>query len=201
MLLVVEDDPLQLRLLREMLGTREHVATDSAARARELVVERRDWQGLILDLSLVEGQDAGLELLRWMRADETLRSLRCVVTTGHWDPSLAWEVPNVHRAEYVLKPVTFAGLSGFLDVTDRSRVQRREAVVARARDRYGLSDRQTQILAWFIEGRKIGPFLLHTNIGRKTFETHRGALLERTGDDTVEGLVARLLLEALEQPS
>jgi len=70
-------------------------------------------------------------------------------------------------------------------------------LLERAALRYDLSGRQAEIVRWFLDRKSVDAYLAHTNISRSTFNKHREAILAKTGDTDLPGLVARLLAEAL----
>lgn len=196
MLLVVEDDPLAVRLIHEVLGSREYVVARSAGAALIALDDGHTWTGAVIDIGLPEGLDAGLAVLRTIRAHERFRRIPCMALTGQFDRELADRTSEL-GAHYILKPPTVAKLQDFLDRTDRRRQRTQVALVDQASSRYGLSRRQAELLGWLLEGRTLKSFCVHAGIEYRTLKDHRRELLAKTGDETLEALVSRILLDAL----
>lgn len=196
MLLVVEDDPLGVLLIQEVLGSRECVVARSAGAALLALDDGRAWSGAILDIGLPEGLDVGLEVLRTIRSHERFRRIPCVALTGQFEREIADRASEL-GAQYVLKPPTVAKLQDFLERTDRGRQRTQVALIDEATSKYGLSRRQAELLGWLLDGRSPKSFCVHAGIEYRTLKDHRRELLAKTGDETLEALVSRILLDAL----
>jgi signal transduction histidine kinase len=80
-ILAVDDDPLSLRLLREILQRDGHEVLDARDVEEALQILKRDKPGAILtDIRLRGG--GGVEILRFVRGDESLRDTPIVATTA-----------------------------------------------------------------------------------------------------------------------
>jgi len=120
-ILIIEDDPTDVLLLKRALGKvlpalDVEVAPDGEEAVRRLSREgpREDRSRcpypshVVLDLKLP--RKSGLEVLEWIRGQPELRSLRVVVLTSSKQPT---DIERVHRAgvdRYCVKPVRFTDL-------------------------------------------------------------------------------------------
>ncbi|MBX3188817.1 MAG: hypothetical protein KF819_17495 [Labilithrix sp.] len=84
-----------------------------------------------------------------------------------------------------------------LDRIDRASRDPFEGIVRRAAEELGLSARETSIVDWFVRGGRRREYLARAGISRTTFDTERARLLEKTGEESVEDLAARLVAAAL----
>jgi len=168
-------------------------AAGSAAEAIAAVASRSDWTGLIVDIGLPEGRLAGLDLLRTLR--ETLPDIPAVILTGQMKEDIVDALPLL-RADFLRKPAGSEKLAWFLGKVD-AHARRLDAILERAVKHYELSARQAEIVRWFLERKSVEAYLAHANISRGTFNKHSEAIRAKTGDRTLQDLVARLLSEAL----
>lgn len=179
-----------------MLGARSARIVGSAMQAREALASGTKWEGFIFDVKLPEGHDAGMDLLREVRANDSTARLPAVVLTGHFEEQIAHAATEL-RAWFIPKPVTYAKLEQFLEYTGWRWIRTRRELAERARSDHALSDRQTEIVAWVLEGRHPKTFCVHYDITYDTFKNHRKALLEKIGVADLESLVSTLFGDAL----
>ena len=195
MLLVVEDDPLALRAILRLVGDRAAQVATSAAEVRAAVPTSRAWSGLLVDAGLPEGPMAGIDIVREIRGTGPL--IPSAIVTGRLERAVVQAGADLN-AMVILKPDVHAGVAHFLARVDAvANGPDRAAAIADARERYGLTSREAEIVAWFIEGGDSASFLEHARIARTTFKTHRENILRKTAARSLEEVAIRLLGDLL----
>ena len=108
-ILIVEDDPDILRLVRHHLGKAGHqvIATDSAEGALTILSEKQPPDVALLDVSL-PGMD-GRELAGMIRSDERTKDVRVVFLTASVDPEDIAAAKELSDA-YLTKPFVASAL-------------------------------------------------------------------------------------------
>ena len=131
-ILLVEDNPDDVRLIREMLARAEnreyHVeCVDRVGKVRGSLMQR-DAAAILLDLSLPDSQ--GLEALRWVRTAAKGRPI--VVLSGTEDEELAKQAVREGAQDYLVKAdVTPQMLSRCLDCAiERNRLHEETSLLA-----------------------------------------------------------------------
>ncbi len=106
MVLVVDDSPMVREVIRDVLescGYQVWLDDDAESALRTLRV-RKDIACVVSDLEM-PGL-GGIELLRQMRADQSLKGVPVVVVSGHRDAALMRRsVMRIGAASYLAKPV------------------------------------------------------------------------------------------------
>ena len=113
-ILIVEDDPDILGLVRHHLGKAGHriIATDSAEGALEILTQKEPPDLAVLDVSL-PGMD-GRTLAKRIRSDERTRDVRLVFLTASVDPEEIAAAKEVSDA-YLTKPFVASALLATID--------------------------------------------------------------------------------------
>jgi CheY-like chemotaxis protein len=109
-ILAVDDDPLLLELMKDMLADAGHVVV-GVSKAMDCLTKLRDggYQLAILDVDMP--QLSGLELLRLIRRDPALRAVSVLMCTGRGtmgDLDAAFEIG---ANGYIVKPFSAASLA------------------------------------------------------------------------------------------
>jgi two-component system response regulator PilR (NtrC family) len=101
-LLVVDDEPVVLDVLRGVLGGQGHdiEAAEDVATARARIDAGGAWDALLLDVMLPDGD--GMDLLRWVRA--RCPELSVVMITAHGSIASAVSAMRAGAFHYVAKP-------------------------------------------------------------------------------------------------
>ena len=194
--LMVDEDPLVARLLvREFSrhGRAESVATPSAARR---ALASKTFHALIADVTLDDGD--GLQLLREVRKRDTL--MEVAIVAGGVDKEV---LEAAHRldATCLLKPVHVADLR-LIAQRARRRVQRRMTRIGAQVEEWGrrhsLSEAEMSILALAAHGTRRASLPGIRNVEKDTLRKQVRRIVERTGDDTLDHAVARLLREIVD---
>jgi DNA-binding response OmpR family regulator len=124
MILVVDDDPVQRRLLTEMIKRSGYIAEayDNGADALKRVQDRTlpPVDAMVLDL-VMPGM-SGIEVLNDIRGGRETADLPVIMLTGRSDSAAAVEALAAGADDHVAKPVDFDVLAARIDrVIDRAR--------------------------------------------------------------------------------
>lgn len=105
LLLVVDDDDFQLKLLCRMLGDTDfevHVASDGLEALASLRERRPDL--ILMDVNL--GGIGGIETTRRLKASPHLANIPVIMVTGHSDKEVVVESLKAGAAGFIVKPVS-----------------------------------------------------------------------------------------------
>ncbi len=103
-ILVVEDDPDGQEVVARMLSqVKIHCEIAGTAEDAWVLLQSRAYTGAIIDLSL-PGQD-GFQLLKAIRSDSQLHSLRCIAITAYHTPELKHDALQYGFDGYFAKPL------------------------------------------------------------------------------------------------
>ena len=118
-ILIVEDDPDILGLVRHHLGKAGHqvIATDSAEGALTILSEKDPPNIALLDVSL-PGMD-GRQLARMIRGDERTKDVRVIFLTASVDPEDIAAARELSDA-YLTKPFVASALLATIEKLDDS---------------------------------------------------------------------------------
>jgi DNA-binding NarL/FixJ family response regulator len=188
--LVVDDNEHVRRALINVLHRYgECRAAATASDAVHHITSGRMWDGFVFDVKLGDG--SGLDVLAAAR--RRYAQTPAVVLSG----SLNREVVNraaVLNARFVCKPCGTEELAPFLsDVLGRTSGDRLYAAAERARHRWHLSPRETEIVESVLRGRSREDFIAATGMSANTFKTHARNLLEKTDYENLASLAIDLL--------
>ncbi len=195
--LIVEDDDLVGRVLQRALhhhGRTSLVATLEEAR---YALATDTFSAVVVDVGLPDG--SGLDLVQFARhVDPTIPAL---VLSGSVDASRLAEA-HLLGAHYLLKPVNGMQLDLFAERT-RARLREREAristVVSRWSFEYALTSAEAAILILAVHGAPRGQLADLRDVARSTVKKQVQAILEKTGDTSLEAAVSRVLRCALDE--
>jgi CheY-like chemotaxis protein len=103
-LLIVDDDPNQQRLLGLLLG--KHFVIESAATVAEGtgILEKQQIDAVLLDLTLA-GDEDGLTLVRHLRKQPRFEELPVIGVSGHDSPEYEQAAIAAGCNHYLVKPV------------------------------------------------------------------------------------------------
>jgi DNA-binding NtrC family response regulator len=150
MLLVVDDDPIVLRLLGRQLGDRPAMFATSASEAREMARSRPLWHGFLIDIGLPEGPMAGLELLEWL-SDHDGGAERIIIT-GRPPSEIAGAEARLD-ATIIPKPFDAHLLARAPERCDgKGADDPVAALVARAKEQYGFTQREADLCSELFVG-------------------------------------------------
>lgn len=111
--LVVDDDPMMLKLIKEYLGDKYHVATAISGKIAEKFLETKETNLILLDYAM-PGEN-GVEVLKKIRANERLANIPVVFLTGVTDKEMLLEALAMKPQGYLLKPIDRDKLLGTVE--------------------------------------------------------------------------------------
>jgi CheY-like chemotaxis protein len=136
-LLVVDDEPVNLEIIREYLESEDYELTlvESAEAGLQQMEAGKDYELVILD-RMMPGMN-GIELLKRMKGDERFRHIPVIMQTAASDPSQVREGIQAGAFYYLAKPYEPATLlaivrAALADVDDRAVAHRRAAAHVKA---------------------------------------------------------------------
>lgn len=112
-ILVVDDDPLMLKVVKEYLGDAYQVATAISGKVAMKFLESKETNLILLDYEMpVEN---GKEVLQKIRNNEKLANVPVIFLTGVTDRGKLMEVLALQPQGYLLKPVDKEKLLGTIE--------------------------------------------------------------------------------------
>ena len=192
---LVDDDAILLDGMREMLEQRGHIVESYASAEAFLASYQTGRRGCLVVDGLMPGMD-GLELLKLLKAEG--RALPSIVVTGHGDIAMAIKAMKAGAIDFLEKParpeelVASIGraLAQVSDTPERS-IARQTAAASLA----ALTAREREVMNLVVEGQPNKEIAFNLNISQRTVETHRAAVMKRTGSASLPDLI-RLVMQA-----
>ena len=171
-LLIVDDEETFRRAMVRTLtpfGACVEVATVAAA--LDHLSDGTTWTALVIDIGLTDG--SGLDVLSAARERHDCPAL---VVSGGREHSI---VNRAHalKASFLFKPFSSAELAPFLDALKGE--DRASQAARRARARWSLSERETQILHAALCGETSDEFVARCGITENTYKSHVRRLLDK----------------------
>lgn len=102
-ILLIDDDPVMLRVIKEELKDEYNVATAISGKIGLNFLSRRSTDLILLDYEMPE--ENGLMVLKKLRADESTRNIPVVFLTGLSDGAKIKQIIEMKPQGYLLKPV------------------------------------------------------------------------------------------------
>lgn len=189
--LIVDDNELVRRALTCVLGRYGECRTAGSAHEGErLLASGIDWDGFVIDVKLGDG--SGLDVLATAR--RSYARTPAVVLSGDLDRE-AVNRAAILDARFVCKPCGTEELAPFLaDVLTRTTGDRIYAASERARHRWGLSPRETEIVEATLRGRAREEYVEEAGMSVNTFKTHVRNLLGKADYENLSSLAIDLLI-------
>jgi two-component system CheB/CheR fusion protein len=193
---VVDDDSGVREAMRDVLQHAGRSVEAYAGGEAFLEACRPDREGCLLVDSVMPGM-SGFELLQRLKAQGY--RLPAIMVTGQGDVHMAVQAMQAGAADFIEKPAREAELLASIDRAleqqrDSAKLSAwREAAAARLA---GLSARQRQILDLVLAGHPSKNIAADLGISQRTVETHRAAIMRKTGSKSLPALV-RLVLASI----
>jgi DNA-binding NarL/FixJ family response regulator len=188
--LIVDDNSLVRRALECVLH--RYGACRSAVSAAEAAVQLEsgiEWDGFVIDVCLGDG--SGLDVLALAR--RTFAQTPAIVLTGTLDRTTVNRAALLN-ARFVCKPCGIQELAPFVgDVLTRLTGDRIFAAAERARHRWNLSPRETEIIDATLRGRPRDEYVESSGMSVNTYKTHVRKLLEKADYENLSSLAIDLL--------
>lgn len=102
-ILVIDDDPIMLRLIKQELKEEYHVATAVSGKIGMNFLERKKTDLILLDYEMPE--ENGAQVLEKLRANEKTKDIPVVFLTGINDREKIQKVLSMKPQGYLLKPI------------------------------------------------------------------------------------------------
>ncbi len=102
-ILIIDDDPVMLRVIKEELRDEYNVATAISGKIGLNFLSRRSTDLILLDYEMPE--ENGLMVLKKLRADESTKNIPVVFLTGLNDGAKIKQIIEMKPQGYLLKPV------------------------------------------------------------------------------------------------
>ncbi|MEZ4337858.1 MAG: response regulator [Sandaracinaceae bacterium] len=195
--LLVEDDELSARAMARLIRRHGDVRiAGSLAEAREMLGDPANWAGMLVDVTLPDGN--GLDFVEEVRARDA--RVPILVLTGGFDPRRTNRAQTLD-AEFAFKPLDVDNLVPFAEracaafrVDDRAVA----AVIARRARESGLTPREMDVLGLVIasEGSPRMNTAEALGVSANTAKVHIGSILRKTGSQKLADLVQSILREA-----
>jgi DNA-binding NarL/FixJ family response regulator len=189
-LLIAEDDPLVARALD--LYFRRHVSvaiTTSLAEAEELLDRPSAWCGIIVDVSLPDGN--GLDALEKFRTVNA--HAPALVLSGHWSPDLINRAAR-SLAIYSVKPALPVNLASFLrqlETYDAGLRHQIDAIIEQYAHTRGLTQSERRLLSYAARGTSRKALADELGIAENTVKSHARSLLRKCDNAEQIGDVVR----------
>lgn len=107
-ILIIDDDPRMLRLIKEQLREKYNVATAVSGKIALNFLERKKTDLILLDYEMPE--ENGVEVLRKLRANEQTKDIPVVFLTGMNDREMIQKILAMKPQGYLLKPIEISKL-------------------------------------------------------------------------------------------
>ena len=197
---VVDDDRAVRDSMQALLRAHGYTAETYASGEAFLALDRHNGPGCLLVDALMPGMD-GIALLERLKAENC--ELPAIMITGHGAISMAVLAMKAGAADFLEKPVRpdelIAGIERALElVRDLSKTSARRSAAAECLAR--LTPRERDVLDLVVQGRPNKIIADDLGISQRTVETHRAAVMKRTGVASLPDLI-RLVMAAANEPS
>jgi two-component system CheB/CheR fusion protein len=192
---VVDDDRHVRDMIRRVLEEDGRTVEDYATCEAFIDAYRPGREGCLLVDAYLPGM-SGLELLQRLR--DRGDHLPSIMITGNSDVPIAVQAMKAGASDFIEKPINSAELLGSIG---RALEQARDASKlfawreAAASHVAGLTPRQHQIMALVLAGHPSKNIAADLGISQRTVESHRAAIMKKTGSKSLPAL-ARLALAA-----
>lgn len=193
--LVVEDHPLIGTTIQRALsrhGLAELVETRALALAR---IADNTFDGVVADVGLPDG--SGFDVVRELK--RVSPNVPVLILSGEVDHGRLREA-DAHDAAYLLKPPAVSDLDRFATrVKEATAIasERVDGIVDRWTERHTLSRAETAILRIAAHGTRRSQLAEKRGVEPSTVKKQVQFLLAKTGDESLQACVSRLLREAL----
>lgn len=194
-ILIAEDNENLSRALRSAVGAHAEVrcvrtVRDGLRVARESAATIG---AAIIDVSLTDG--SGITLAKTLRADHP--NLSVLVITGQLERDVANEAQLV-GAHFAYKPIDLRNVEAFLQAATAAAPERRiERALAEMRLHTGLSEREAIIVRDAAAGTRRETIAKSLGVRESTIKSQIRSILAKTGESSLESVVARVLRSAL----
>jgi len=192
---IVDDDIVLLESMRDMLQQRGY-DVEIHANGVSFLAAYQHSNRCCLIVDSVMPEMSGLQLLERLKYEN--RALPSIVITGHGDITMAINAMKAGAMDFIEKPVLdidlLASIERALAVTNDSS-KRTDAQMAAAASIAALTPRERAVMDLVVGGLPNKLIAHNLKISQRTVETHRAAVMKRTGAASLADLI-RLVMRA-----
>ncbi len=198
-ILIVDDDPTNIKIVREILGEAYRLAI--ASTGEEVLEIVGDFRPDLILLDVMMPGIEGYEVCRRIRANPTLCRHKIIMVSALAMVSQWLEGYQAGADDYLTKPFDeeelLAKVRVFLRLESGSRWQEGRAACSETESRLArLTPREQEVLDLLVSGKHTKAIAAQLGVSSKTVEAHRANLLKKMEVDSVVQLV-RLVLAGL----
>jgi len=191
---VVDDDEVLLGSMRDMLQQRGHTV-ETFPSAEAFLSAHGGRRGCLVVDSVMPGM-SGLELLDRLKGEN--HDLPAIVITGHGDIPMAIKAMKVGAIDFIEKPTPQERLIASIDLAllqASDATKRSVSQEAAAASIAALTPRERAVMELVVQGLPNKQIAYSLDISQRTVETHRAAVMARTGSESLPDLI-RLVMRA-----
>lgn len=196
--LVVEDDESVRRVLVRGLSSHGDVEAVGTCAAARVALRSRKFDALLVDVNLPDGQGFSVIELGRVRHPH----LWVLVVTGSTDHDVVTRTLE-HDARYMLKPLDDRHMAIIVDevrARRTARERRTRVVIERWTIAYALTPAEVELLELGVRGLNREAIGRERSVSPETVRKQVQGLLRKTVAETFEGVVSRVLREAVAEP-
>lgn len=191
-ILIAEDEPRSLRLLRRLVGAVQDCAVVGEATNGVAAIDL--YKELLPDIVIM---DIAMPLMDGIEATRGIRrtnaAARILVASGHCEPDLVSAIFKAGAGGFLSKPIQLAVLADAITAMMRGDLyaseEVRDAIVSRSDAKLWLkltpseplTRREDEVIRLVCEGRSTKDAALTLGIGVRTAETHRQSAMRKLG--------------------
>lgn len=194
-ILIVEDSPMVGRTVERAVAKHCRTVLVTDIQQAKIAIAREQFIAIITDVGLPDG--SGFEVIAEARGGDP--GIPALVMSGQVDAGRLVHALTF-SAFYILKPVGLDQVDLFVAGAlsrFRHRGDKIDACVLKWADEYGLTPAQSEILAMTAKGEHRPDIASKRDVTMNTLKRQVSAMLEKTGDSSLETLSNRLLRAAL----
>lgn len=198
-LLIVEDDALVARAVVALAPADVACLTcTSRTRAEEELEDPNAFDGILIDVDLPEGPEAGLELAECLRQRESASVL--AIFTGGLGDEIALRISRI-GCFLLPKPFDRASFAPFFRALAHASAARAavDDTVAHVLDELPLTTRERQVVTSVVQGRDAKTSATAMGVSESTWDTHTRSVLRKTGKKRVHQVAIDVLRRAFER--
>ena len=189
--LIAEDDELVGRILVRTLSEHGHTELVTTVHEARMILRDQSFTAVVVDVGLPDG--SGLELIADARSQDP--TMAALVVSGRVDERRLAEAHHL-GVSFLLKPVDTREL-GLFAVRTRAKSRARHEKIAAVAERWGvqydLTPAEAAVLQLAANGAQRAKLPELRGVAPSTVKKQVQVLLTKTGDNTLEGAVSRLL--------
>jgi FixJ family two-component response regulator len=177
-LIVDDDEPLARSMARALAEFAPSELAHSVEGARRKLAKRRRWELFVIDVRLGRARHGGLQLLELAR--ERFDDVPAILVTGHHESQFTHEALRL-GAILLNKPCGREELVRAYDEAMGRHARGQRKLAEQARDLFGLTDRECDVLEQRLLGRTRGRSAEALGVTVRTLDTHAQNIRSKIG--------------------